>query len=27
MAQFRIPRINGVAPSAANLENKADLDL
>jgi predicted DNA-binding transcriptional regulator YafY len=27
IAQFRIPRINGVAPSAAILENKADLDL
>ncbi|CAB4651590.1 unannotated protein [freshwater metagenome] len=25
--QFRIPRINGVAPSLTNSENKADLDL
>jgi hypothetical protein len=27
IAQFRIPRINGVAPSVTILENKADLDL
>jgi hypothetical protein len=27
IAQFRIPRINGVAPSLTILENKADLDL
>jgi predicted DNA-binding transcriptional regulator YafY len=25
--QFRIPRINGVAPTVAKSENKADLDL
>jgi hypothetical protein len=25
--QFRIPRINGVAPALTILENKADLDL
>jgi hypothetical protein len=27
ITQFRIPRINGVAPSLTILENKADLDL